>query len=116
MNPFPKESDLAEFFGVLPKLSDEGIPWFYNRVAFEHQRGVDCVQITIEPASGGLEIVWTQGSVERLRLELNRVRGLSLDRDEGQAVVVAHLADPLATDLRVRLLPSVHVQWGDRVC
>ena len=114
MNPFPKEHELTEFFGALPKLTDAGVPWFYNCVAFEHVDGADVVRIEIEPASGILRVVWIQGTVERLRLDLNRVRGLSLDRDEGQDVLVAHLVDPRAGGLRLRLVPTVHLQWGDR--
>ena len=114
MKPFPKEHELTEFFGAAPELADVGIPWFYNRIAFEWVRQPDSVHIEIEPASYVLRVIWHQGLIERMRLDLNKVTGVSLDRDEGQDVLVAHLADPLADRLRLRLSPTVHLQWGDR--
>jgi hypothetical protein len=59
-------------------------------------------------------VYWTQGGVERLRLVFNRVAGLCLDRDEGQDVLVASFVRHDLYDMRLRLAPTVHLQWGDR--
>lgn len=114
MKPFPAEYELIEFFGVLPQLCDPGVPWVYNRVTFACERGADRLHVELEPASMVLRVRWTQDGVERLRLDLHRVAGLTLDRAEGQDVLVASFARSEVADLRLRIAPSVHLQWGDR--
>lgn len=114
MNPFPEQLEFLEFFGAEPRLTDPGIPWAYNCLVFESRASLDVVRLEIEPASHVLRIVWSQAAVERLRLELNRVTGLVLEREEGQDTLVARLSHPHADELRLRLRPTVHLQWGDR--
>lgn len=92
------------------------VQWFYDCVALEYVRGDDVVHIEIDASCVILRVEWTQRSVERLRLDLNRVRGFSIDRDEGQDVLVVHLVDPRASDLRLRLAPTVHLHWGHLAC
>ena len=113
---FPKGLALAEFFGARPTLCVGGVQWFYDCVALEYVRGDDVVHIEIDASCVILRVEWTQRSVERLRLDLNRVRGFSIDRDEGQDVLVVHLVDPRASDLRLRLAPTVHLHWGHLAC
>ena len=114
MNPFPKEHELTEFFGGLPQLTDAGIPWFYNGLTFVCAQGADVVRIEIEPADRILRVLWTRNAVDLVRLHLERVEGLRLDRDEGQDVLVVSLDRRDADDLRLRISPTVHLQWSYR--
>lgn len=114
MHPFPEQSEFLEFFGAEPELTDGGVVWFYNRLAFDFSVGAGNVRIEMEPASGILHVVWSEGEMERMRLDLNRVSGLILEREESQDTMVVRLSHLRANDLRLRLRPTLHLQWGDK--
>jgi hypothetical protein len=110
MNPFPDDWQLIGLFESEPALLDPGLPWVYNRLTFQTQRGCDRIVSEIEPASEILTIRWWHQGELRLNLDLRWVSSLTVCL-EGKDALIANFRggvclDPLELQLRPRLLLS----------
>jgi hypothetical protein len=112
MDPFPKEHELISFFESEPELLDKQVPWAYNQLRFEVRQGEDYIVCEIEPGYEQLRIRWQRGGTEVVTLDLNTVVGLVVEAEGGGETLVAMLRDPHLHDLRFRLRPKPHLEWG----
>lgn len=113
MARFPDPVEMLEFFGCEPRSVDPG-PSHYGTRVYDIEVDVGRLRLEMHPAEGAVCAVWTQEGRERLRLDLHRVEQLRLEREEGQDTLVLRLRHAFADDLRLRVRPHVHLQWGDR--
>jgi hypothetical protein len=106
----PEPHELIGFFGSEPVLTDEGLPWAYNRVTFSTRVGDDQVIFEMEPGSGLVRLFWQQDDQKRLELLLDSVESLTIDDREDNLVL--RFTDRLAVGpLRLRLAPRPTLFW-----
>ena len=115
MQPFPEPNDLICLFESEPALTDPGLPWAYNCLRFDTARGADRVVCAIEPGYEVVRLSWERDGVEIVRLELNCVRGLTVEAAGGREGLVGTFRDPAVDPFRLELRPRVHLRWGTAV-
>lgn len=112
MEPFPQEWELLSLFEVEPTIADRDIPWFYNRLTFETNRGDDRIRCEIEPAYEIIRLVWWRGQHEALSLDLHWVSGLRVVTGNGRDYLIASFRDQNLLNLEFHLKPQICVRWG----
>jgi hypothetical protein len=113
MDVFPAKHDLLALFETEPSLADAGVPWAYNALRFETQRGTnDRVICEIEPGYERLEIRWSRDGVDLIHLDLHWVNQLLVENEGGREALVARFRDDHLLPLRLQLRPSIHIRWG----
>lgn len=114
MESFPAELDLVDMFGCEPVRSDPALPWEYNAVRFETRRGRDHVVCELQPGYEELEFRWSRDGEELVRLALQDVRCLWVERETGREALVAELRGEQFLLLRLELAPRVRLSWVSR--
>jgi hypothetical protein len=115
MEPFPADFELLSLFECEPTVSDSGVPWAYNCLRFDTHRGPDRVVCEIEPGYETVRLWWHRDNVEVVRLSLNWVRGLTVEKLAGVEALIALFRDPALEPLRLQLRPRVQIRWGTTV-
>ena len=112
MDPFPEEWHLLSFFETEPVLTDAGIPWAYNCLTFDTDRGEDSIHCVIEPGNETLKIIWQRNSIDVVNLDLHWVRGLTIDTGNGVERLTAQFRYNHLLPLHFQLKPTLSVHWG----
>jgi hypothetical protein len=109
----PEEFELISFFESEPKLADPKIPWVYNNLKFETQRGSDRLLCEIEPAYGEMKIHWERDGVMLANLELNNLSALTVHIAKGnEYMIVDGIGDDPATLLKLRTKPFICIEFS----
>jgi antitoxin (DNA-binding transcriptional repressor) of toxin-antitoxin stability system len=104
--------ELIGLFESEPVLADARVPWAYNHLTFQTQRGLNHVRCEIEPGYERLLIVWRQDDIEIVKLDLRWVSGIEVQMRNGEDVLIAHFRDEHLLDLVLQLKPNVCMHWG----
>jgi len=110
----PAVSELAEFFGARPTLSDDpSLPAHYQELGFEVRRGEYLVACRIQASCGDLALSIVRDSIAIVALEVSSIVEVRIDRGPAGSALVARFSE--ASGLRpltLRLAPVPHVAWG----
>lgn len=112
MKPFPDEHDLIALFECEPIMTDEDVPWAYNRLTFKIDRGVDSIICAIEAGNETVEFEWSKSGKRIVSLMLNWVSGMEVESNKGSEVLVIYFRDKHLSDLRIQFKPEIEVSWG----
>jgi hypothetical protein len=112
MKPFPKQFELISFFESEPEVTDKGLSWHYNHLRFRYEKSEDVIECDIEPASGILDIQWTQAGKVRSVFNLRNVSSLRVEDKDGEERLIASFLGQKMEDFTLWTKPHVHVQWG----
>jgi hypothetical protein len=111
MDPFPEQWELISLFEGEPTLLDPDVPWFYNRVAFVHQRDDERIECAIEPAEHALDFTWSIDDRIVVRLQLANVVGLVVRQTpESEGLTITTSPAKLGS-LYIQVSPDVGVIW-----
>ncbi|MEO2032977.1 MAG: hypothetical protein ABGZ35_12900 [Planctomycetaceae bacterium] len=108
MTEFPADSELIEFFGCPPDLTDTDadVSWAYNTLRFIVKKASDRVECTIDNPS--LELRWTRDGEELIFLNFHQVNRLRIESDPGGSVMVGEHENGV---VRISLKPKVHISY-----
>jgi hypothetical protein len=112
MEPFPDEWELLSLFESEPTIAEHGVPWTYNTLTFETERGADFVRCVIQPGYETLTVSWWHKGNEKLALDLNWVTGLRVVTGVGVDYLVAKFRDQYVCDLEFHLKPVIKLRWA----
>ena len=112
MEPFPEEWQLLSIFETEPMLTDADMPWAYNRLIFDSQRGDDSIHCEIEPSYERLQIVWQRNGVDVVNLDLHWVRGMTIESGNGVERLTAEFRNAYLLPLEFQLKPTISVKWA----
>ena len=112
MDPFPEEWELISLFETEPRELDPGIPWAYNNLTFETERGSNRILCVIEPGYERLDFTWWHNDTKHLALKLYWVSGLTVITGGGCDYLVASFRNPFLSQLRLQLKPTIECEWG----
>jgi hypothetical protein len=114
IEPFPQDWQLIGLFECEPALADSDIPWVYNRLTFQTDRGDDRIACDLEPASEIIALRWWQRGQLRLRLDLRQVAALAVDLTPAREalLVTFRLRCAYLNPLEVQLRPELLISWG----
>jgi hypothetical protein len=112
MNPFPEEWELLALFESEPTITDRDVPWCYNRLTFETERGTDQVRCEIEPGYEILNIGCWQNDKEKQTLEFQGVRGLKVVTGGGRDFLIATFRNKCLRDFEFHLKPEIRLRWA----
>ena len=113
MLELPEEFELISFFECEPTLGAPGVPWVYNSVTFQTERGKNRIRFHIEPDFGELEFSWSQAGTQRVNLKINNLSSIQIHiaKDNEYLVASSGAVNPHQL-LKIRLKPDVAVEWS----
>jgi hypothetical protein len=116
MKPFPDQYELIALFESEPAVTDAGVPWAYNHLAFKRTVGDSRIECEIEPGYQELRFRWFQRDAQLVDLDLHWVSGLTIESEKGREILVAHFRERSGLmPLRIQISPTVHVAWGTMI-
>lgn len=115
MDEFPELYELLGFFESEPQLTDRDVPWYYNRLTYQTQRGDDKIYCAIEPGYGQIVLIWEKSGDLVASLNLEDVAGLAVWSEKGAERMVAHFRPETGLlNFELQLKPTIHVKWGNQ--
>jgi hypothetical protein len=105
------ERDFVSLFAVEPHIADSGVPWSYNRVAFETVLGADHIRFEMCPGFLECTFSWHRDGALLAHLELSGVVSFEVREDAKEGLLRLAFEDEPRGVLFLRLRPAVQLEW-----
>ena len=112
MRPFPENYELESFFEREPEVLDKNAPWAYNELVFKAQAENGTLQVKMVTGYEVMEVSWTQGSYEVLKLDLKGVQTIRVCDEKKLDTLIASFRNQDVDDLVLKIRPVISVTWG----
>jgi hypothetical protein len=107
----PDQGRLAEVLGD-PQLLDRDVPWAYNTLSWQVERGDDHLELTLEPGYQRIALLWSTLGKTLVSLDVGAVLDLRIRHDPKS---VALVFETRSIQLRVQLAPAIQILVIDEV-
>ena len=101
----PDQGRLLELLGD-PQLLDQDVPWAYNTLTWQVERGDDHLELQLEPGYQRIALRWTTLDKTLVSLDIGAVSYLRIQHDPKS---VDLLFKTRSIELRLRVVPAIQI-------
>jgi hypothetical protein len=107
----PDQGRLLEVLGD-PQLLDDDVPWAYNTLTWQVERGDDHLELKLEPGYQRIALLWSTLGKTLVSFDVGALSDLRIQHDPKSVALVFKTR---SIQLRVQLAPGIQILVIDEV-